>query len=100
MFLWDRDTARLLHSFPAAEPGSNLTGIAWNYASRSLMFASASDDGTVRIWAEPPSSPHPAEDQLVGQGMQLSPRFTAPDNRIEDTGDSNSDDHELHDIYT
>lgn len=54
MFIWDKSTARLLHSLKAQEQGSDLTGIAWNHASRThLMFASAAHDGTVKVWTAP-----------------------------------------------
>lgn len=52
--IWDRETAKLLHSLRAQDQGSDLTGIAWNHASvNQLMFASAAHDGTVRIWTAP-----------------------------------------------
>lgn len=54
VFIWDKSTARLLHSLKAQDQGSDLTGIAWNHASRShLMFASAAHDGTVKVWTAP-----------------------------------------------
>lgn len=52
--IWDCESARLLHSLRAQDRGSDLTCVAWNHASTSsLMFASASHDGTVRIWTAP-----------------------------------------------
>ena len=54
--MYDQDTTRLLHSFQTTETGSKLTGIAWNHASDTLMFATASDNGDVRIWTERPTS--------------------------------------------
>jgi WD40 repeat protein len=33
----------------------DLTSVAWNYASKKHMLASASHDGTVRIWMSSPS---------------------------------------------
>ncbi|KAF8342880.1 uncharacterized protein EI90DRAFT_2964705 [Cantharellus anzutake] len=52
--IWDRETAKLLHLLRAQDQGSDLTGIAWNNSSpNQLMFASATHDGTVRIWTAP-----------------------------------------------
>jgi len=39
-----------------AKDGGDLTGVAWNYASDRFMLASASHDGTVRLWVTP--GPH------------------------------------------
>jgi WD40 repeat protein len=42
----------LLHTLKAKD-GGDLTGVAWNYASDRFMLASASHDGTVRLWTTP-----------------------------------------------
>jgi WD repeat-containing protein 26 len=53
--IWDRETGIVLHSMRAHwDQGADLTGIAWNHAAGSLMFASAAHDGSVRIWTAPP----------------------------------------------
>lgn len=52
--IWDRETGIVLHSMRAQDQGADLTGIAWNHAAGSLMFASAAHDGSVRIWTAPP----------------------------------------------
>ncbi|KDQ13401.1 hypothetical protein BOTBODRAFT_66862 [Botryobasidium botryosum FD-172 SS1] len=59
-FVWDRETGALLHFIRAHAQASDLTSIAWNRASPSLMFASASHDGAVRIWTTPPPAEAPS----------------------------------------
>ncbi|KDQ09097.1 hypothetical protein BOTBODRAFT_535641 [Botryobasidium botryosum FD-172 SS1] len=54
VLVWDRETATLLHSVHAQSHGSDLTDISWNCSSATTMFAAATLDGTVRIWAAPP----------------------------------------------
>ena len=46
----------LLHTL-SAKDGGDLTGVAWNYASDRFMLASASHDGTVRLWLSPDACP-------------------------------------------
>ena len=41
----------------SAKDGGDLTGVAWNYASDRFMLASASHDGTVRLWVTPDPRP-------------------------------------------
>ncbi|PVG01421.1 WD40 repeat-like protein [Serendipita vermifera] len=56
ILFWDRDSGRLLHALRNKDVGDgDLTSIAWNYASKKHMLASASHDGTVRIWMSTPS---------------------------------------------
>jgi len=85
--IWDRATGLLLHSLQGAnivESGSeDLTCIAWNHSSQGqFMFASATHDGTIRIWTastppetQPPSraeSPRPRSPPVgpVGIGVK------------------------------
>jgi len=67
VYIWDRDTARLLHSLRAQDQGSDLTGIAWNHSGQGqLMLASASHDGTIRIWTAPlPDNPPNNHDDQI-----------------------------------
>ncbi|KAG9043620.1 hypothetical protein FS837_009319 [Tulasnella sp. UAMH 9824] len=65
--IWDRETGLLLHSLQGANVVDNtpedLTGVAWNHcATGRYMFASATNDGTVRIWTAqaPPDSQQPS----------------------------------------
>jgi hypothetical protein len=46
----------LLHTLKTKD-GGELTGVAWNYASDQFMLASASHDGTVRLWTTPDPLP-------------------------------------------
>ncbi|KAG2136654.1 WD40-repeat-containing domain protein [Suillus clintonianus] len=51
IYIWDRDTAVLLHHVRAQALGGDLTCIAWNHASDNpFMFATGSHDGAVRLW--------------------------------------------------
>ena len=51
-----RISKALLHTL-SAKDGGDLTGVAWNYASDRFILASASHDGTVRLWVSPDSCP-------------------------------------------
>ncbi|KAG8932386.1 hypothetical protein FRC00_014649 [Tulasnella sp. 408] len=66
--IWDRETGLLLHSLQGANVVDNtpedLTGVAWNpNATGRYMFASATNDGTVRIWTAqaPPDIQQPQQ---------------------------------------
>ncbi|KAM0792248.1 hypothetical protein ACM66B_004942 [Microbotryomycetes sp. NB124-2] len=52
IFVWHRDTGRLLHQLSGHGSGS-VNAVAWNKRHPGGMFASASDDRTVRIWTVP-----------------------------------------------
>jgi len=71
--IWDRETGLLLHSLQGAnivDGGTeDLTGIAWNHrAPGQFMFASATHDGTVRIWTAqaPPETAPPSRAESPG----------------------------------
>ncbi|KAK4053755.1 hypothetical protein OIV83_001411 [Microbotryomycetes sp. JL201] len=55
IFVWHRDTGRLLHQLSGHGSGS-VNAVAWNKRHPGGMFASASDDRTVRIWTVPLSA--------------------------------------------
>ncbi|KIJ61612.1 hypothetical protein HYDPIDRAFT_31215 [Hydnomerulius pinastri MD-312] len=60
IYIWDRDSAVLLHHVRAQALGGDLTCIAWNQSAENpFMFATGSHDGAVRIWTTPPP-PDPA----------------------------------------
>ncbi|KAG8916205.1 hypothetical protein FRC01_003300 [Tulasnella sp. 417] len=79
--IWDRETGLLLHSLQGANMVDNtpedLTGVAWNHcATGRYMFASATNDGTVRIWTAqaPPDSQQPSR---TGSPTPSVPRPTS-----------------------
>ena len=51
VYIWHRDTATLLETLPGHGNGS-VNSVAWN-PRNERMFASCSDDCTVRIWEAP-----------------------------------------------
>ncbi|KAG8817976.1 hypothetical protein FRC19_010971 [Serendipita sp. 401] len=56
ILFWDRESGQLLHALRNRDVGDgDLTSVAWNYASRKHMLASASHDGAIRIWMTGPS---------------------------------------------
>ncbi|PCH35089.1 WD40 repeat-like protein [Wolfiporia cocos MD-104 SS10] len=55
IYMWHRDTAALLHHIRPQALDGELTCLAWNHASSTLMFATGTHDGGVSIWTQPPS---------------------------------------------
>lgn len=62
MYVWHRDTGALLESLTGHGEGS-VNSVAWN-PTNERMFASCSDDGTIRIWETPPHGIYVAEPPL------------------------------------
>ncbi|KAF8350519.1 WD40 repeat-like protein [Amanita rubescens] len=67
VYVWHRDTGALLEALPGHGEGS-VNSVAWN-PRHERMFASCSDDNTIRIWE--PMVPESSSDDVV-DGAQSS----------------------------
>ncbi len=67
MYVWHRDTGALLEALPGHGEGS-VNSVAWN-PRHERIFASCSDDNTIRIWE--PMGSEPSSDEVV-DGAQSS----------------------------
>ena len=65
VYVWHRDTGELLEALGGHGPGS-VNSVAWNPRD-PRVFASCSDDRTVRIWEAQPPLPHLIETQSKGK---------------------------------
>lgn len=53
IYVWHRDTGNLIKVLAGHGLGS-VNAVAWNKGRRDSMFASVSDDKSVRVWEIPP----------------------------------------------
>jgi len=57
IYIWERDTAILLHCVKPQPFSGGLTCAAWNHSTDDpFMLATGSHDGTVRIWTTQPGN--------------------------------------------
>lgn len=66
VYVWHRDTGTLLETLAGHGDGS-VNSAAWN-PRNERMFATCSDDHTIRIWEAPVAQPHMAELSINGKG--------------------------------
>ncbi|RPD69483.1 WD40 repeat-like protein [Lentinus tigrinus ALCF2SS1-7] len=67
VYIWDRDTPRLLHYIPPRFMNNDIRCVAWNTSSEALMFATGMHDGSVTIW-----KPRPPDDGDLQQSIPKS----------------------------
>ncbi|KAK4058921.1 hypothetical protein OIO90_000367 [Microbotryomycetes sp. JL221] len=77
IFVWHRDTGRLLHQLSGHGSGS-VNAVAWNKRHAEGMFASASDDRTIRIWTVPTAQASLATDDTEALAGKLKAEGVLP----------------------
>ncbi|GAA5843715.1 hypothetical protein JCM9279_000115 [Rhodotorula babjevae] len=82
VYVYHRDTGRLLHALGGHER-TTVNAVAWNANAPGggAMWASCSDDRTVRVWGMPPPPPSAGEG---GTATRRGPRLRPLDRRMRD----------------
>lgn len=82
IYIWDRQSANLLHRLCPEGLRDEFTCIASNCAANSLMFATGSHDGFVRIWSTPADPPSTSGNSNAPQRRpSISLNVSRPDSR-------------------
>ncbi|KPV75622.1 uncharacterized protein RHOBADRAFT_13767 [Rhodotorula graminis WP1] len=84
VYVYHRDTGRLLHALGGHER-TTVNAVAWNAKAPGggPMWASCSDDRTVRVWGMPPPSSSPAGGEN-GASTRRGPRLRPLDRAMRD----------------
>ncbi|KAI6129596.1 WD40-repeat-containing domain protein, partial [Pisolithus croceorrhizus] len=91
IYIWDRDSAILLHNIHAQALGGDLTCLAWNQAVENVfMFATGSHDGAVRVWSTPPERSHTHTAVSTPPVLTRAPSLLKFDSGSEQQGEGTS----------
>jgi WD40 repeat protein len=86
VYVWHRDTGVLLETLTGHGEGS-VNSVAWN-PTNERMFASCSDDWTIRIWETPPHGVFVAEE--ASSTSSLGEKGKGKTKQLQDGSDSGS----------
>ncbi|TFY77336.1 hypothetical protein EWM64_g6675 [Hericium alpestre] len=87
IYMWDRDSAALLHHINVPALGGNLTSLAWNPAADPFMFAIGSHSGALGVWTSPPPPVSPLNSIVIPPPRQS---VLADGARVADAGGDTS----------
>lgn len=91
IYIWDRDSAILLHTISAQALGGDLTCLAWNQAVEDVfMFATGSHDGAVRVWTTLSERSRTHTAMSTPPVLTRAPSLLKLDSGIEQQGEGSS----------